>query len=235
MRLVKGSQRPVLKYFAGAYLVQFAILGVCMFLHQSSVPLGRMLDRSELVSGAMSKPTLGRLVYALAAALLFFIFTALASGQAKRGKNYAPFILGTFAGTFLWQAIGEDLWHFSVDGVHFVRLESVSVLPLIVLFFLTLVRCAKHNSADWGMWCMVLSFSVNWLGHYVLEGIYPLFASLCTEAQWYKGTGILLGSALLLTGLILGIRKAKTPKQWMLSAVLCYYATAVLAFGFIES
>ena len=229
------SKRPVLQYFAGAYLVQFAVLGICMFLHHFPVSWGRMLEQSELVFEKLTEPTLGRLVCAIVAALLFLVLTALASKQAKSGKDYAPFILGTFAGTFLWQSMGEDLWHFSVDGVHFVQLESVSVLPLVLFFVVTLLYCAKQNALDWGVWCTVLSFAVNWSGHYVLEGVYPFFASLCTKPQWYRGMGLLLGSALLLTGLVWGIKRSKTPRQWMLSAILCYYATAVLAFGLIES
>lgn len=228
-------KKPVLKYFAGAYLVQFAILGICMFLHRSTVSLGRMLQRPELVCGELTKPTMGRLVCAIVVALLFFALTALASKQAKSGKDYAPFVLGTFAGTFLWQSMGEDMWHFSVDGVHFVQLESISVLPLVLTFVVALVYCAKQNALDWGVWCTVLSFAVNWLGHYVLEGVYPLFASLCTKPQWYRGTGLLLGSSLLLIGIVLGIKKSRMPRQWMLSAILCYYATAVLAFGLMES
>ena len=206
-----------------------------MFLHRSTVSLGRMLQKPELLYGELTKPTLGRLVFAITAALLSLLFTALASQQAKRGKNYAPFILGTFAGTFLWQSIGEDLWHFSLGGVHFVQLESISVLPLVLTFVIALLYCAKQNTLDWGVWCAVLSFAVNWLGHYVLEGIFPLFSGLCTEGQWCRWTGLLLGSVLLLTGLVLGIKKSKMPRQWMLSAILCYYATALLVFGLIES
>ncbi len=231
---MKSSTKPLLRYFVGAFFIQFGVMGVCIPLHRIFIRIGEPVAVAEQVAGAMTNPTVGRLMFSLLSALAFILLTALASARARAGKDYAPFIFGSLAGTFLWQSIGEDLWHFSVGGEHFVVLESISALPLVILFLLALLYCARNRSLDWGVWCAVLGFAVNWLGHYVLEGVYPLVAPLCPEALWYRCVGLGLGSALLILGVYLGVKKAKAPRQWMLCSILCFFAVAVLAFGLME-
>lgn len=228
-------KKEVLKYFVLAFFIQFVILVICMFLHRSFIGLGYNVATPEMVGDEISKPTIGRLIFAFCSFAGFIICTVFASKQAKKGSDFIAFIIGQFAGTFLWQCIGEDSWNFDVGGTHFVQLESVSVFPLAVLFVIALVYCYRHNSFDWGVWCAILSFSINWFGHYINLGTYPLVASFIDEVIWIKGIGIGLGTILFITGLFCGFKKAKTPKQLMCASLLCYYAIGILAFSIIES
>lgn len=227
----KSLNRAGWKYFAKAFLSQYVVLIICLFLHRTIVALGGLIEVSEQVGGEISKPTAGRLIFALCAAAAFFILSFLASEKSKEGKIFTSFILGAFAGTNLWQCIGEDLWHFSIGGEHFVTLESVSVLPLVIVFIASLLYFWRNNSLDWGIWCVVLAFAVNWLGHFVQLGTYPFFKWLCDETTWCMISGAGLGTILIIVSVYLEAKKAKTEKQTILTAILCYYATAILAFG----
>jgi len=230
---MNSEKHPVWKYYVLPFLIQFGVLGVCIPLHRIFIRIGPSLGIPEMIGMELTDPTAGRLAYAVLSAVAFVVLTLLASKKAVNGGVYAPFVLGMFAGTFLWQSIGEDLWHFSVAGVHFVSPESIAVLPLVILFCLAMVYFRKRGALDWGVWCAVLAFAVNWLGHYVLLGIYPLVGGMFEINAWCRGVGIALGCTLLAVSLLLGPRKEKAPKERMLLAILGYYAVAVLAFGMV--
>ena len=217
------------------FFAQYLILLVCMMLHRLVVGKGGFLCPAVMVGDEMSSPTIGRLFYCLAAFLAAVLLSALASHESKSGKEYAPFFLGLTAGTFFWQSLGEDIWHFSINGVNFIQFESISVLPIFVLTCL-FVGYAIHNSVlNWGLWCSLLGFLCNWWGHYVMLGTYPFVAAYFEESVWNKGVAQILGGILLIIGIYLGLFSAKDRKGRLLASILTYISTGIIIFGTMES
>ena len=216
------------------FLIQCGILVVGMLLHWTAISLGPLVTAVESVGDEVTKPTLGRLIYMYSATVLFFVLSILASRFAKRDRVYPAFSLGYFAGVFLWQALGEDAWHFSINGIHMVQLESYAAFPILILLCLLLIYACRNKSFDFGLWCVLLSFSLNWLGHYVLECAYLPFRNLIDEGVFMRGIGVLLGTVLLVLGIVWGLR-TKNRKSQMLYSILCFFAIAVFVFGFMES
>lgn len=216
------------------FLLQYGILIVCLMLHTAFVSKGPLLGAEVMVGDEMSSPTAGRLFFAVAAFITGIIFTSRASSEAGEGKTYVPFFFGMFAGTFFWQALGEDLWHFSVNGVHFVQLESVSVFPLVVVTVLFVIYAVRREILDWGVWCALLSFLCNWFGHYIMLGTYPFVAKYFETSVWNRGVAWISGIFLAILGVYLGIFSAKDRKGRMFAAIVTYIATGILAFGLME-
>lgn len=225
------KKREIIREYVLPFLGMFVVLGVCIFLHRNFISLGAILGPEEMVGEEMSSPTMGRLFFAVFSFLGFAVLTAISHDIGKRGKVFPSFWCAMFAGTFLWQSIGEDLWHFTVDGVHFVQLESISVLPFAILFGMLLFYILRHEALGWGIQCTLLSFACNWLGHYILLGVYPLVSSLIDVNAWCKLVGIGAGSILTILGVYLGVCKSRNTKERLLSVILTYYGVAVLVFG----
>lgn len=201
-------QFSVKEYFL-PFLSQYLILAVCILLHRLFINRGGLICPEVLVGDEMSSPTAGRLVFCVIAFVAAVVLAAAASRRAKEGKEYAPFFMGLFAGTFLWQSIGEDLWNFSVNGVNFVQLESVSVFPIFVITLLFVCYAAKNQALDFGMWCALLGFLCNWAGHYVMLGTYSFVAAYFEEAAWNQGIAYSSGTILGVVGIYLGVCAAK--------------------------
>lgn len=225
------KRKEIIREYALPFLGMFVVLVICMFLHRSVISLGAMLGPEEMVGEEMSSPTIGRLVFAVLSFCAFAILTAVSQGIGKQGKIFPSFWCAMFAGIFLWQSIGEDLWHFAVDGVHFVQLESITVLPIAILFGMLLYYVLRHDALGWGVQCTLLSFACNWLGHYILLGVYPMVSSLIDTNAWCKLVGISAGSILTILGVYLGVCKSRNTKERLLSVILTYYGVAVLVFG----
>lgn len=226
-------QFSVKEYFL-PFLVQYVILVAWIELHALFIGQGPYIGEQIMVGDEMSSPTAGRLVYCLIAFAGALIFALTASKMAKKGREYMPFFLGVISGTFLWQSIGEDLWHFSVNGINFIQLESVSVLPVFVLTILFVIYAAGNKILDWGMWCSLLGFLCNWFGHYVMLGTYPFVASYFSESVWNRCAGCVSGSILLLIGIYLGVCSAKDRKGRLFASIVTYIAIGIIVFGIIE-
>ncbi len=226
-------QFSVKEYFL-PFLSQYLILAVCILLHRLFINRGGLICPEVLVGDEMSSPTAGRLVFCVIAFVAAVVLAAAASRKAKEGKEYAPFFMGLFAGTFLWQSIGEDLWNFSVNGVNFVQLESVSVFPIFVITLLFVCYAVKNHVLDFGMWCALLGFLCNWAGHYVMLGTYPFVAAYFEEAAWNQGIAYSSGAILGVVGIYLGVCAAKDRKGRLFAAIVTYIATGIIAFGMME-
>ena len=187
-----------------------------------------------MVGEAQTNPTLGRLVFGISALVLWLVLTFMASQSAKKDKHYTPSFLGFVAGILLWQAISEISWHYSIGGVHFVPLESITTFPLACLFILLLVYGKKHHSFDWGVWCMLLSFAFNWMGHYVMEGTYPFVASMIDQRTWYVATSLVSGVCGLICSIAFLLFRAKTRRGRLLASMLTYISISVIALGILE-
>ena len=154
--------------------------------------------------------------------------------SSKENRHYASSFWGFTAGILLWQFIGEITWHYSIGGVHFVPFESATTFPVACLFILLLVYGKKHHSFDWGIWCMLLSFAFNWMGHYVMEGTYPFVASLADRHTWYIGASLVSGACGFVYSIVFLLFRVKTRRGRILASMLTYISIGVTAFGLIE-
>ena len=231
---IRSTRRELLFEYLLPLLVEFLILTVCILSFYLFYELGPMIEEPALVGEALTKPTAGRLAFGIAALVFWFVFTFIASKSAKKDKHYASSFFGFTAGILLWQFIGEISWHYSIDGVHFVPVENVTIFPFACLFILLLIYGQKHHSFDWGVWCMLLSFAFNWMGHYVMEGTYPFVASMVDQHTWYVGASLVSGICGFIYSIVFLLFRAKTRRGRLLASMLTYISVAVIAFGIME-
>lgn len=217
------------------FLLQYVVLLVCIRLHRLFIYRGPLVGEAVMVGDEMSSPTAGRLAFCILSFILGTVLTILASRKSKQGSDYLPYLLGSFAGTFFWQSIGEDAWNFAIGGVNFIQFESVSVFPIFLVTVLFLVYAVRNEVLDWGIWCTLFAFLANWWGHYVMLGTYPFVTAYFEEAVWNRGISSVTGILLLLAGIYLGVFSAKDRKGRLFAAMVTYIATGVIAFGLMES
>ena len=228
---IRSTKEQLAKEYALPLFLEFLIFAVLSFAMEKIVALGPDMQLKAMVGGEMTSPTLGRLIYGGAAFILFFVFAFTASGAAKRDSDIKSFWRGFTAGILLWQAIGDTAWHFSVAGVHFVPLKSIATLPLAILFIVLMIYGKRHHSFDWGIWCMLLSFGVNWIGQYILSGIGPVAAYWIDYEEWsYWGT-VIPGVLMFFYSLGFLLFRAKTTKGRMLASMITFISLVVLYFG----
>ena len=231
---IRSTRRELLFEYLLPLLVEFLILVVCIQAFYLCYELGPMVEDPTQVGDAQTKPTVGRLAFGITAQILWFVFTFVASKAAKKEKDYLSSFLGFTAGILLWQFIGEISWHYSVGEVHFVPLENVTILPVACLFIMLLIYGKKHHSFDWGVWCMLLSFAFNWMGHYIMEGTYPFVESLIDQHTWYVGSSMVSGVGVLIYSIVFLLFRANTRRGRILASMLTYISIAVIAFGIME-
>jgi len=231
---IRSTKKELLTEYLLPLGVEFAILIVCMVAFALCVGLGPLVQEPSYVGEELTKPTAGRLGFGIFALVMWFVMSYLASVEAGKGKDDAPSYLGFAAGIFLWQFIGEISWHFSVDGVHFVPLESVTTFPVACLFILLLVYGKRHHSFDWGVWCMLLSFAFNWMGHYVMEGTYPFVAQWFDEHTWFLAAALVAGTCGFIFSIVYLLFRVRTRRGRILASMLTYISIGVLAFGIME-
>lgn len=231
---IRSTRREIgLEYFL-PLVVEFLILAVCMVFFSLFVKLGPMVQKPYMVGGSQTMPTVGRLVFGIAVLVLWFVFSFIASDAAKKDRHYTSSFCGFTAGILLWQFIGEVSWHYSIGGVHFVPFESVTTFPVACLFILLMVYGKKHHSFDWGIWCMLLSFAFNWMGHYVMEGTYPFVESVVDQHTWYVGASTISGTLGFVYSIVFLLFRAKTRRGRILASMMTYISLGVIAFGLME-
>lgn len=231
---VRSTRRELLLEYLLPLLAEFLILVICMMLFALFTKLGPMIQTPAQVGEETTKPTLGRLIFGIAALVLWFVFSWVASKAAGKDKHYSSSLFGFAAGILLWQFIGEISWHYSVGGVHFVPFESVTTFPLACLFILLLLYGKKHHSFDWGVWCMLLSFAFNWMGHYVMEGTYPFVASFADKHSWYVHASVISGVCGFVYSIVFLLFRVKTRRGRILASMLTYISIGVFSFGLLE-
>ena len=224
----------VLEYFV-PLLVEFFLLFISVVAFMQCVKLGKNIEEPVMFARQMTKPTAGRMAYGILALVLWLIVTVAASKADREHRHYASSLLGFEAGILLWQFIGEISWHFSVDGIHFVPFENVTTFPLACLFILLLIYGKKHHSFDWGVWCMLLSFAFNWMGHYVMEGTYPFVSDWFDQRTWYLASSAVAGGIGFVFSIVYLLFRARTRRGRILASMFTYIALGVIAFGIMES
>lgn len=225
------------KEFFLPFLCQFVLVVLAIIPHRLSIRLGEFVLPQVEYLGEMTSPTAGRLTFAVCAMLGYFAFSYIAHILAQKEMDFPAFLIGIFAGTLLWQSIGEDLWNFGiyVDGdlVNFLKLESIQVLPIVPPILIAVAFGMRHHWFDFGILCVITSFLCNWMGHYCSMATYPIVSGSMDEAKWYIISGIGFGATLTLLGLYLGIAASVDRKGRMFSSIVCYLGIAIFVFGMI--
>ena len=188
------------------------------------------LDDGEAVD---SSPT--RLAFMCLAFVLAFLFGWLACKTGRKGKILPAFWLGYTGGTLLWQSTGECAWHFSIVTDNYLmcfpHIEGASALILVIVTTILLVYCYGRNAFDWGVWVFVLSFIGNWFGHFVLIGTYPLVSGLMEEESWFKGAGLIIGLATIMTALFLNYHAARSRQARLCCCLMLYFGIGIIVTG----
>lgn len=233
-RHIRSTPREIFCEYFLPLMAEFVLLVLCIFPFRLFKKIDSLIQEPALVGGQMTNPTVGRLAFGILAIVLWFVLSFFASKAAKKDKHFASSFMGFAAGILLWQFIGEISWHFSVDGVHFVPFESVTTFPIACLFILLLIYGKKNHSFDWGIWCMLLSFAFNWMGHYVMEGTYPFVAGMVDKHLWYTIASAVAGTCGLIYSIIFLLFRVKTRRGRILASMLTYISIGVIAFGLME-
>ncbi len=231
---IKSTKKQLFREYLIPLLLEYLIMGVLIFCHRTIRNFGVLLAEPKLVGDEMSSPTMGRFVYAVVSFLLFAVFTKLGSNAAKKDKDLCSFWFGFTAGVLLWQSVGESFWHFAVGGINFVVLENITSFPLAVLFVMLMIYGKRHHSFDWGVWCMLLSFACNWIGHYITIGIYPFVEPYIASRPWNVWVSVIFGGLLTIYSFQFLLFRAKTTKGRMLASMMTYIALAIIFFGIAE-
>ena len=231
---IRSTWKEILLEYLLPLFAEFTILVLCLIPFRLVKALGPMIEEPALVGEEMTKPAAGRLGYGIFAMVMWFVFSWIASKAADKDKHYTSSFLGFTAGILLWQFIGEISWHYSIGGVHFVPFESVTTFPLACLFILLMIYGKKHHSFDWGIWCMLLSFAFNWMGHYVMEGTYPFVASYVDQHTWYIGASLVAGILGFIFSILYLLFRVKTRRGRILASMITYISIGVMAFGMME-
>ena len=233
-RKIRSTRKELVLEYLVPLIVEIMILAVSLAVFMLFVDLGPMIQEPAMVGDSETMPTVGRLVFGIVVLVLWFVFSCIASDAAKKDRHYASSFWGFAAGILLWQFIGEISWHFSIGGVHFVPFESVTTFPLACLFILLMVYGKKHHSFDWGIWCMLLSFAFNWMGHYVMEGTYPFVESVLDQRTWFFGASMVSGICGFVYSIIFLLFRVKTRRGRILASMITYISIGVIAFGLME-
>ena len=231
---IRSTRRELLLEYFLPLAAEFLILILCILPFRLIKNVGPLLETPSMVGKELTKPTAGRLAFGVLAIVLWLVFSHIASRAANRDQHYASSFFGFAAGILLWQFIGEISWHYSVGGVHFVPFESITTFPVACLFILLMIYGKKHHSFDWGIWCMLLSFAFNWMGHYVMEGTYPFVASLVDQHTWYLCAAVTSGVCGFVFSILYLLFRVKTRRGRILASMITYISVGVLAFGLME-
>ena len=232
-----NKPQKILKEFVLPFFWQFVLVVVAIVPHRLFINRGNYILPQTTYLGELTSPTSGRLVFAVSAMILCFVFAFISSKLAKKEKLFLSFTVGILSGTFLWQSLGEDLWHFGIyengELVNFLKLESIQVLPIVLPFLLFVLYGMFRKSFDFGILCAVSSFLCNWMGHYCSHATYPIVASFMEISKWYIISGIAFGGVLLLLGIYLGVFASRDKKGRYFSSIVAYIGVAIFVFGMI--
>lgn len=223
-------------------LLQFFALVLFMTMHRLSVGRGALLLERVQVGDEMSSPTLGRMLYMLFAFVMFFVTAYFANKISKtdsRKCTFASFGLGIASGTFLWQALGEDSWHFGFQTenglANMSQLESIPVVFILVVFLIFLAYVVKQNTLSFGVGVTVCSFLCNWLGHYVSTATYTFVQAALEEKIWFMISGGVVGAILLIGSLLYLFKNASTTKKRLICSTFSYLGVCMISMSILES
>lgn len=215
--------------------IQLAIFPILMFIHNPIVKRGALIQTPEEVCGSMSTPTVGRLVYLIIAPILIGVAIYFANYFDKKKKDIFCFICADVAGIIIWQFLGEDFWHFSIGGIHFLTFETIQALPIVLINIALLIYFGFKKNKNWSLWLALIVFSYNWFGHYITEGLYPFVANSLSFHDWATIIAPSLCTPIILFSVYLGLFMSKDKKGRYLSSILTFASVSILLMSLIHA
>lgn len=238
MKIDKKNLREIGLDFCLPIIIETMILGCTMFIHRQFSDTGNLLLIADRVGTKLAIPTSGRMILLLLSFLGFLFCTIAATCTTDRNNNFYPFVFGSLSGIFLWQAIGEHAWHFGLPMdntvLHFVQLESVSSLTVLLPILLLCIYALVKHSFNFGIEITILSFFCNWLGHFVTLGTYPFVAGMIDEKNWNITVGVIAGVIAAIAGIAKLILNADTQRKRMVAGIFTYIGIATAVLSVIE-
>lgn len=214
--------------------LELAVLFGLIFFCAAFIDKGQFVCEQKMIGSEMCSPTLGRLIYLFLSFALAITFGALSSFFARKSNDLPSFWFAFSAGILLWQSVGEEAWHFSVGNINFVQLESIASFPLVILFIGLLIYGCKFKSFDFGIFCVLISFACNWLGHYITVGIYPFFERLTDAHTWNVLAGSIGGGIVFILSIIFLIKNSDSRRGRLLASVMTYISIGIAALSIID-
>lgn len=234
---MKNSGNKIKEYVI-PMLLQFMALVLFMMMHRLTVGRGNLLLERVQVGDEMSSPTLGRLLYMLFAFVMFVVTAYFANKTSKtdsRKNTFISFALGIASGTFLWQAIGEDSWHFGFQTenglANMSQLESITVVFILAVFLIFLVYVVRQKALSFGVAAVICSFLCNWLGHYVSTATYTFVQTAFDERMWFIVSGGAAGIILLAGSLLYLFKNASTTKKRLFCSTFSYLGVCMITMS----
>lgn len=228
----------IAKAYVVPFFIQLAIIAGMIFCFMKIVSLGEMIMPVVEKSGEFTRPTSGRLFYTIVSFCMFILMAVCASYFSRTGHTYGPFYMGFLAGTFLWQSIGECVWHFGAysEGVfvNFTRLESVEVIPLLMPIFLLIDYGFHRRFYNWGVQAVIRAFVCNWMGHYVTTGMESVWSKVFGGEIWSIVVSLSLGIAFAAGGLVYAFSGGHSEKNLLRASTATFIGVSVVVFGFIH-
>ena len=182
-----------------------------------------MLMQQVYVGKELTEPHVARIIWLFVSLVLAFALLYLAY---KAKNDYVKFFLAAEGAVFLWQSLGECVWHFG-----FSRMEGPEAAAYFIMFIALCIYAWRHRSFDWVLWVFILSFMVNWAGHFVMEGTLPLAPRGMAERTWYEISGT-VGGILLLIPSLYAVKKAKNVREVLLASELLFTVLGIFACVF---
>ncbi|MCQ2792738.1 MAG: hypothetical protein MJ208_04385 [Bacilli bacterium] len=215
--------------------IQLGIFLILMLLHRFTVKAGFNIQEPESVNGMVSSPTVGRLVYLLINPFLIATAIYFALYFNKKKDDLLTFVFANASGILLWQFFGEDFWHFSINGIHFLTFETAEALPIMFILILLLVYFALKKEKNWGLWLILIVFSYNWMGRFITEGLYPFVSSVIPFYMWSLIIALTVCLLACLFSLYLGLYASKDKQARYLSSILTFASVSILIMNIIHS
>jgi len=213
------------------FLIQIGILAfvVLFFVFVIANDANPDLLNVPLRPDEANDPNVVRLIYMILCFPAIFFLLKWA-GKIKETKwSFWPALV---AGILLWQAVGECSWHFGLweNGVFvfFPRLEGPQGLFVVLIVLPFVLYVAKKYGFSWVMKVFVLSFLINWLTHFVLLGLAPMWPTTAiyhNPTHWPKIAGFVFGLHGTLMLLYRLLFKCKTLEE--------RYVTSIMLYGFV--
>lgn len=220
-------------------LIQFIILAAVIIEFAVFIGSGNGfpdLIPSVINDGEPTNPNIIRLAYMIAAFIGSLICASVSSRLCRDNKNTAKsFWISVIGGTLLWQSVGECSWHFGLkcedEYLSFAHIETGSSLFLLILFILLLGYCARKKAFNWGIGIFLFIFLINWTGHFLQIGTYPVASEWFSEDAWFRCIGLSAGIPGILFSLYCIFFAAKDHKGRLFSSVLLYTSACMIFTG----
>lgn len=247
MSMFKSTAKEIWEEGICPFLFQLVIIAalVALFVVCVNAGSGDFLIAQHQEGGELSSPTLGRFIYMIASLAVGVGAAVWADSAGKqldsRRKMFLSYYIGIVAGTLLWQSVGECSWHFGVQyfneamgedvTIFFPRIECLSSLFLFVVV-LALVRYSWRKKAfSWGVWCVIISFMANWIGHFIMVASYPFLASYFSEPEWFEIIGLWGGLLIILYSLFVMLFRVHNIRGRLSASMMIYCGVAMIASG----